>query len=188
MKLSRFFQNLRSAYDAELDDLRTDSEGKDVLKSRLMKKREQVPLLMSMIQCNPEMVAVAFHGGIKFRKAVVMDALLQKEPNKFPTWAWLSSALILEPWAAKLAETVLEDTAGEEFLIVVAGLEYLNQGVGAFAKHSASADQEEDEDNDNNDEGNERDESGLSDEGEDNPDDLDEAGADWLADQGFDRK
>ncbi|MES2934513.1 MAG: hypothetical protein V4805_13615 [Pseudomonadota bacterium] len=185
MKLSRFFQNFRSAYDAELDDLRTDSEGKDVLKSRLMQKRAQVPLLMSMIQCNPEMVAVAFHGGIKFRKAAVMDALVQKEANKFPTWAWLSSALILEPWAAKLADAVLEDSAGEEFLIVVAGLEYLNQGGGAFSKQTASAEQDEDE---GNEEHEERDESGLSDEGEDNPYDLDEAGADWLADQGFDRK
>ena len=31
------------AYKAELDDMRTDSEGKDVMRFRLKEKREQLP-------------------------------------------------------------------------------------------------------------------------------------------------
>ena len=55
MKLSRYFQELMSAYKAELDDMRTDSEGKDVMRHRLKEKREQLPFLMAMMGENPEM-------------------------------------------------------------------------------------------------------------------------------------
>ena len=39
MSLSRFFSNLASAYDAEINDLVSDSEGKNVLAKRLADKR-----------------------------------------------------------------------------------------------------------------------------------------------------
>ena len=39
MKISPFFHDLRSAYQAEIDDLTQDSEGKDVLRKRLAQKR-----------------------------------------------------------------------------------------------------------------------------------------------------
>ena len=43
MKISPYFPDLRSAYQAELDDLVSDSEGKDVLRKRLADraKKEQ---------------------------------------------------------------------------------------------------------------------------------------------------
>ena len=37
MSISPFFCNLRSAYQAEMDDMTFDSEGKDVLRQRLAK-------------------------------------------------------------------------------------------------------------------------------------------------------
>ena len=54
MKLSRYFANLSQTYQAELDDLKTDSEGKNVLEARLAKKREQVPQLLMMLSFSPQ--------------------------------------------------------------------------------------------------------------------------------------
>ena len=39
MSISPFFHALGSAYQAEMDDLASDSEGKDVLRQRLTEKR-----------------------------------------------------------------------------------------------------------------------------------------------------
>ena len=61
MSLSRFFSNLASAYDAEINDLVSDSEGKNVLAKRLADKRSQVGFLVHMMEDNPEMLAAAFH-------------------------------------------------------------------------------------------------------------------------------
>ena len=58
MNLSPFFRNLRSAYQAELDDLTQDSEGKNVLRKRLADKRKEIGFLAQMIELSPEMVAV----------------------------------------------------------------------------------------------------------------------------------
>jgi len=66
MKLSSYFQDLQSVYDAEIEDLTNDSEGKDVLRQRLKEKREQVSLLLGMMKSNPEMIAPAFHNAFKF--------------------------------------------------------------------------------------------------------------------------
>ena len=80
-KLSRYFANLTSSYNAELDDLRTDSEGNNVLKARLAKKREQVPQLLMMMECAPEMVAVALRGlAIRFHFLRRLRGLLRVGP------------------------------------------------------------------------------------------------------------
>lgn len=174
MRMSRFFEELKVAYDAELDDLMTDSAGHDVLARRLQVKRGQLAQLLPMIECNPEMVAVAFHGGMRFASPEVMRDLAAQEPEDLPPWSTLLASVALEPWAEALTAIVLKDPNGDQFLVVTACLEYL-QG------HSAAlADAAEPASNGDRDDG----------DGEEfDPDvDLEEAGADWLSEQGFDRK
>jgi len=195
LKLSRYFSNLAKSYNAELDDLRTDSEGTNVLKARLAKKREQVPQLLMMMEFAPEMVSVAFHDAFFFKNTLVLESLITKEVNKFPAWTTLQKAIVIEPWAQPLVNTVLTDPNGENFLITTVGLEYLNKGTQSRAAQQVSAadyeeEQEQDEheiDDDNNDADLNSDER-VGDEGEATEYDLDKSGADWLAEQGFDRK
>ena len=54
MTLSPYFHNLRTAYRAELDDLTSDSEGKDVLQKRLTQKRKEIGFLVQMLELSPE--------------------------------------------------------------------------------------------------------------------------------------
>ena len=68
MKLSRFFDDLMAVYQAEIEDLKSDSEGKNVLKARLREKAQQLPLLLPMMDSNPEMLAPAFHQAFIFMK------------------------------------------------------------------------------------------------------------------------
>lgn len=180
MRLSPFFYELKSAYDAELEDMCSDSAGNDVLTSRLLAKREQIPSLMPMIKNYPEMGAVAFHTGINFVSGKVMDALVTREPDEFPSWATLLPSLELAGWASKLAKTILAHPDGEQFLIVAAGLEYLHCKSDAGIPHHAGAD---DEDEAENRDANRNDYDGD----EDVDSDLAEAGSDWMVEQGFDR-
>ncbi|MBK1890840.1 hypothetical protein Undi14_12425 [Undibacterium sp. 14-3-2] len=198
MKLSRFFEDLMAVYNAEIEDLKSDSEGKNVLKARLREKGEQLPLLLPMMDSNPEMLASAFHLGFIFLNPLALENLTTKEEAKLPTWKSLSAAVKLEPWAEPLSKIVLQEAGGEKFLVIAAALEYLNRGQQA-RKHSASNTLEaDDEDKEINDADEELKENGDldgnygrhgRDDGDDGDDyDLDEAGADWLAEQGFDRK
>lgn len=180
MRLSSFFEDLKSAYEAELDDLTTDSAGHDVLAKRLQAKRGQVSQLLPMIECNPEMVAVAFHGGMRFDSPEVMRDLAAQEPEDLPTWSELQASVHLEPWAETLANIVLKDPNGEQFLVVTACLEYL---LGRSAIPSESGDGPS--------RGSGSDGGGDDDDGRAESDDdvdLEEAGADWLSEQGFDRR
>lgn len=175
MRLSPFFEELLSAYDAELDDLMTDSAGHDVLAKRLKAKRDQVSQLLPMLECNPEMVAVAFHGGIRFASPEVMHDLAAQDPEDLPPWSTLLAAVSLEPWAEELAKIILADPNGEQFLVVAACLEYLH-GRSAISSQPAGGPATDDRGD-------------AMDEGDSDIDlDLEEAGADWLAEQGFDRK
>lgn len=180
MSLSPFFEELKSAYDAELDDLMTDSAGHDVLAKRLQAKRGQVSQLLPMIECNPEMVAVAFHGGMRFGSREVMRDLTAQDPDDLPHWATLLSSVSLEPWAEELAEVVLKDPNGDQFLVVTACLEYL-RGRSAMYAESADAPPAGDRDDGNGED------FGIDTE-IDLDVDLEETGADWLSEQGFDRK
>jgi hypothetical protein len=67
-------------------------------------KRGQVSQLLPMLECNPEMVAVAFHGGMRFASPEVMHDLTAQDPEDLPPWATLLSSVSLEPWAEELAE------------------------------------------------------------------------------------
>jgi hypothetical protein len=184
MRLSHFFEDLTKAYHAELEDLQSDSEGKNMLHARLKEKRAQFAALMPMIDVAPEMVAVVFHNQMTFSNAQVMAQLAASEPEEFPSWDELSATVSLEPAAQKLADRALTETGGEQFMITTACLEYL------YGKSDGRHDSARDDDGDE-DEGREEEdgdgETGRG-EGEYLEPDLEEAGADWLADQGFDRK
>lgn len=187
MKISRYFSDLRKAYEAELDDLTSDSEGKDVLKKRLAAKRSEIGFLVQMLAYSPEMVAVVFHKGFRYPRAAAMARLLALPAEELPAWPELAGAVVLEPWAEALASKVLMEPGGPAFMTVAACLEYLH----AHGHLGVPYEREADEDEDAESEGRDDDSDGLSaDDARDPPDgrSLDEAGADWLAEQGFERK
>jgi hypothetical protein len=185
MKLSRYFSDLRKAYEAELDDLTSDSEGKDVLKKRLAAKRSEIGFLVQMLAYSPEMVAVVFHRAFRFAKPAALQRLLTLQAEELPAWPELAGTVALEPWAEPVALKVLAEPGGAAFMTVAACLEYLHaHGFDAAeAAQAASQDEEADQRDDDG--------AGLSaDDAGSAPDErsLDEAGADWLAEQGFERK
>ncbi len=179
MKLSRYFADHSPAYDAEINDLLSDSEGKNVLEKRLREKRSQIDFLVMMMEDSPEMLAAAFHQGFRFTSPRTLDDLAAMQPERFPSWAKLGAAVTLTPWAQTLAERVLQEEGGERFMTVAAVLEYLHTRVDANAAAEPEENEDRDEDGDDRDDG---------DEGENLPGNLEEAGADWLAEQGFERK
>ena len=187
MSISPFFLDLRSAYQSELDDLRFDSEGRDVLRQRLADKRKELGFLLQMMELSPEMVAVTLHQGFKFKLPAVMDNLLSHEADEFPEWSSLSDAVVLTPWAQDIADVALQAPGGEWFLTVAAGLEYMagKPSLQAAAHDSDDSDEDDDEDGDDGTDEFDRDE-----DGEDLGDGKarKEAGDDWMANQGFDRK
>ncbi|MDD2546463.1 MAG: hypothetical protein PHI55_09300 [Burkholderiaceae bacterium] len=191
MKLSPYFHDLRSAYQAELDDLAQDSEGHNVLRQRLAEKRKEIGFLVQMMELAPEMVAVVFHQGFRFAQPAALERLLASPAEAVPDWHSLGAAITLEPWAQGLAKTVLQEPAGARFLAVAAGLEYLHQ----HARLAPAAAQESSEDEGEG-EGAERDDQDDdfnaldADDARDSADrrTREETSADWLADQGFDRK
>ena len=187
MNLSPFFRNLRSAYQAELDDLTQDSEGKDVLRRRLADKRKEIGFLVQMMDISPEMVAVIFHQGFRFTKAAALDKLVGLQPKAFPDWADLSSAVTLEPWAQSLADVVLREPGGSHFMALAAGLEYLQHHPRMAQAQHADADTEDASELDSDDDYS----NPLSaDDAADPQNDRsrEEASSEWLAGQGFDRK
>lgn len=178
MMLSAFFEDMTKAYQAELEDLQNDSEGNDILTSRLKSKRSQFALMMPMIETAPEMVAVAFHSGIDFTNPHTLTMLLSDEPDDFPSWTDVADAVQFEPWAQKLADIALQEPGGERFLITTICLEYLHeksngnyQGAYNQSAHGESDDAVEGVENDDDEDGR----------------DLEIEGADWLAEQGFER-
>lgn len=181
MSISPFFHELRSAYQAELDDLSSDSEGKDVLRQRLAAKRKEVDFLLQMVEVCPEMVAVVFHQGFRFPQPVLMDQLLSLEADEFPEWDTLVNAVQLTPWAQELAQVFLKEPSGGRFLTVAAGLEYMH-GKADPSQAAQAADEDTEE------EGGEDRDGDFNQQDSDDARARDEAGADWMVEQGFDRK
>lgn len=175
MSLSRFFSNYASAYDAEINDLVSDSEGKNVLAKRLADKRSQVGFLVHMMEDNPEMLAAAFHQGFGFPSPAFMENIVTLEPKAFPAWSKVASAITMTPWAQTLAATVLKEPTGAQFMTVAAALEYLYQRADPRAQARADEDEEDTE--------RDEDEEELQE-----AHDLEEAGGEWLVEQGFDPK
>ena len=129
MRLSRYFHELRTDYEAELDDLRTDSEGGHVLDRRLAEKRREFAALLPMIEVAPVMLVPAFHRAFDFAGASRerLAALLHGEPGEFPSWAELAAELGVAGWARPLVDRVLKEAGGEDFLATAVGLEFLGR-------------------------------------------------------------
>ena len=168
MRISPYFLHLKSAYAAELDDMRSDSDGKNVLDKRLAQRRKELKFLVAMLETCPEMVATAFHKGFRFGTnapaKVAMEYVISHESDELPEWETITHAFTLEAWTQPLVEIVMKDPLGEWFLTVAAGLEYLN-----LNQHHAPAEEDAPE---------------SSEDDEDAPD----AGEQWLMEQGFDSK
>jgi len=191
MSLSAFFRNLRTSYQAEIDDLSFDSEGRNVLKQRLMEKRSQVAFLRQMMALSPEMVAVVFHGGFHFEQPAVLEHLLTLDSDEFPDWASLAQAVQLTPWAQELANGFLQEPQGDWFMTVTVALEYMHQRPSPHQHEAQDHDQEHDHDA-----GREQTYRRELDHGHDfdrddehhQERDHEKDSAQWLEDQGFDRK
>lgn len=190
MQISPFFQQLRSAYQAEISDMASDSEGQDVLQRRLKERRKELGFLLQMMQLSPEMVAIVFHQGFEFKQPTVLDGLLTLESDQLPAWVSLKDAVHLPKWSQELSKIVLKEPAGDWFLTVAAVLEYMH--TKPDGRMQAADDEEENQEQEDADDSMREPEDGASDSfGSDGAQDAkisEEAGADWLAEQGFDRK
>ena len=190
MKISRYFRDLRKAYEAELDDLTSDSAGKDVLRKRLDAKRKEMGFLVQMMEPAPEMVAVVFHRAFRFVKHAPLQALVGKGEEQLPEWDSLTSAgaVTLEPWAESLVDKVLQDPFGSRFLSLAAGLEYLQHHANAApVQSSAESDDEGDEEDHYSD--NDGDHLSADDDlGKVTDRSREEASDNWLSDVGFEPK
>jgi hypothetical protein len=190
MSISTFFLELRSAYQAELDDLTSDSEGKDVLRKRLAEKRKELGFLLQMMEVSPEMVAVVLHQAFRFQKAAVMDHVLAQDADDLPEWDSISADIEIAAWAQDMVKTILKQPMGGWFMTIAASLEYMHHKPLSAAERAQLAsveDEEEDQDevrderhDDNHTEDHDEDEAAAR--------AREEAGNDWMVEQGFDRK
>lgn len=163
---SLYFEDLLERYSDELDDLRWDSAGVDILNKRLKEKRSAFADLVPMMLHAPEMVACALHGAFRFGDAGDLDMASQSEPGEpeFPAWDALQESLETAAWAKPLIAVCLEQDGGDAFLTSTAVLEWLMSRNAPVRRAPQAIDSDEDDDNQ----------------------DLGEAGEDWLSQQGFD--
>lgn len=189
MILSPAFHDLRAAYQSEMDDLTSDSEGRDVLRKRLADKRKSLDFLLQMTEAAPEMVAVVFHQGFRFTEPAVMDQVVSLEIDDVPDWDELRGAVQVLPSAQSLAETFLQQADGQRFMTIAAALVYLYEKPDGRMQAAADDADEDDADKDEDREDHD-DESREYVESDDEADARarEEAGADWMVEQGFDRK
>lgn len=163
---SFYFEDLSERYNSELDDLRTDSENRNVLAKRLQEKRQCLKDLLPLIEEAPEMVAPVLHGAYRFNDRGILDRAANGTPGfgRFPRWAEVEKTLDIEPWARPLIEMCLRNADGEAFLTTTAVLEWLLTEDIRKPDSTFHVDEED----------------------EDDTEDLGEAGESWMAEQGFD--
>ncbi len=189
MSLSPAFHHLRAAFQSELDDLRTDSEGRDVLRKRLADKRKSLDFLLQMTELAPEMVAVVFHQAFRFLEPGVMRQVVSGELDEAPDWADIAGSVQIAPWAQDMVDTFLQQADGQRFMTVAAALNFMHDMPDARGASASSGDEDdEDKDREDGDDHEDEDRDPAERDDEDDARDRDEAGADWLAEQGFDRK
>lgn len=186
MYVSSFFRDLLSSYQAEIDDLSFDSEGKQIFAKRRKERAKELGFLLQLIDTNPEMIAALFHGSFQFKHPAAMVQIVGQDPEDLPLWGELGNAVSLNADALALATQVLAADRGDWLLTVAAALEYVHsRGLGTSTVDSDEEDDAEDE--------------AQTAEVEDHAEHLssddegtgaasEDAGADWLADQGFERK
>ena len=186
MHVTPFFQNLRSAYVAELEDMSHDSDGGFVLQQRLAERRGELEFLVHMLELSPEMVAVVFHKAFVFGEPLAVQQMLGCEPEDLPDWDSLANFITVAPWAHAMVRTIRAQPAGDWFMTVAAASEYMLGMDGASTAHGVDDDDVRGEDVDQADDRTymsaDDDTSGAD------PRTREEAGADWMAEQGFDRK
>jgi hypothetical protein len=190
MSTSTFFLDLRSAYQSELDDLTSDSEGKDVLRKRLTEKRKELGFLLKMIEISPEMVVVVLHQAFRFTSPAVMDQLVSRDADDLPEWDSIKDSIEIAAWARDMVKTILQEPMGEWFMTIAAALEYMHHKP-LTAQERAQLTSPEDEEEDQDEVRNERhDDNHTEDHEEDEAEARarEEAGNDWMVEQGFDRK
>ncbi len=179
MSISPFFQELRTAYQAELDDLNSDSEGHYILDKRLAEKRQELEFLLQMMDLSPEMVAVVLHRAFEFHEPELMDHFITLDADDLLSWEALSEGVRIAPWAQPIVDKIMAEPVGAWFMSVAAALEYMH---GTPMRRSAnSADADEDLENV------ERGDQAESDE-EREAREREEAGNTWMVEQGFDSK
>lgn len=163
---SPYFEDLAERYGYELDDLRSDSEGKDVLNKRLRDKRQSFKALLPMLEDAPEMVAPAFHGAFRYNDRRILGRAADTLPGMgaFPRWSEVAGTLTIAPWAQPLIDMCLEEADGDAFLVTSAVLDWLQ--TEDIRRPQASMAAEDDEDDDT--------------------EDLGDAGSGWMSEQGFD--
>lgn len=190
MHISTFFLDLRSAYQSELDDLTSDSEGKDVLRKRLAEKRKELGFLLQMMEISPEMVAVVLHQAFRFQSPAVMDHLLAQDADDLPEWDSIGDSIEIAAWAREMVQTILKQPMGAWFMTIAAALEYMHhKPLSAQERAQLTSPEDEEEDQDAV-----RDERHDDNHTEDHDEDeaearaREEAGNDWMVEQGFDRK
>ena len=127
MRLSAHFETLFDSYHAELQDLRHDSEGRDVLQARLKDKRRELNALLPMIEVCPELVAPVFHGAFDFgsRRAAQIESFVSLAEEGFIAWDELAGSMQIAGWAKPLVDRVMKAEGGEAFLSSTVCLEYL---------------------------------------------------------------
>ena len=185
MTISSYFKHLRTSYQAELDDLTSDSEGKDVLKKRLEEKRKELDFLKQMLELSPEMVAVIFHNAFTVKLPAVMEDLLSFEADELPEWSTLTDVVTLADWAKEPAKVILAEPNGETFMTTTAALEYMfHKKTHRPALHDHEEEEVANEDHD----GGADYDSEHDKEAHKEAKAREEAGQDWMVEQGFDRK
>jgi len=179
MSISPFFHELRSSYQAELDDLMSDSEGKDVLRQRLAEKRSELSFLVQVMDLNPEMVAVVLHQAFRFTQPGLMDHVLTRDADEMLSWDTVSEAVQIEPWAQAMVDEILKEPTGEWFMCIAAALEYMHHKPLGHAIPQAQADDESDSAEITDAELDEEEKEARA---------REEAGNAWMVEQGFDSK
>jgi hypothetical protein len=206
LSTSSFFHNLRSAYQAELDDLSTDSDGHDVLNKRLAEKRREMGFLVKMMELSPEMVAVVLHRAFRFSIPAAMDHLVAQDADELPEWSSISDTIEVAPWARDIVQTILQEPSGDWFMTIAAALEYMHHKPltaaerAQFETDDEEGDQSDQSEKDSGKESGRQDRDDVRNERHDDnhTEDHDEeeadararedAGNDWMVEQGFDRK
>ena len=181
MSISPCFQELRIAYQAELDDLNSDSEGHYILDKRLAEKRKELDFLLQMLDLNPEMVAVVLHQAFEFTEPELMDHFITLDAEDLLSWDALSEGIRIAPWAQTMVDQILAEPVGAWFMSVAAALEYMHGTPMRRGTTSHDADADEDLENVERGDHSEQDEEREARERE-------EAGNAWMVEQGFDSK
>lgn len=189
---SSYFQDLFALYQAELDDLQSDSEGNNLLAKRLEEKRSELPFLMQMMESNPELLAVVLHQAFRFTSPAAMDQMVSREADEIPDWDTISRAIDIAPNAVDVVQTILQAPGGKGFMTLAAALEYLQHRRPMMA--APTEDDEEDGATDQDDVRSHRHDDNQTEDYDDNHDNeaaarsRDAAANDWMEQQGFDRK